>query len=59
MITVKASQKFFTYAEVTNLTGFVRSIWKILQSVTGWASLHEPRRLRATTPTIGSSDRGT
>jgi hypothetical protein len=28
--------------------GCVPSIWKTLQSVVGWASLREPRRLRAT-----------
>jgi len=59
MITVKASQRIFTYAEVANLTEFVLNIWEILQSVTGWASLHEPRRLGATRPTSGSSVRGT
>jgi len=32
------------------LPGFVPSIWKILQSVTGWASLHEPQGTQGNHP---------
>ena len=39
MITVKVSQKIFTYAEVMNLRGFALNIYRILQSDTIWASI--------------------
>jgi hypothetical protein len=59
MITVKVSQKLFTYAEVTNLTGICAEHLESLARRHRLGSLHEPRRLRATRLTNGSSDRGT
>jgi len=59
MITVKASQKLFTFVEVTNLTGICAEHLDNLTNVTDWASLYEPLRLRATRLVRGSSVRGT
>lgn len=59
MITVKASQKIFTYEEVMNVTGFALNIYRISQSDIAWASLHEALRPLETKSTDGSSTVGT
>jgi len=58
MITVKASQKIFTYTEVANLTGFAPSISTISRSAIAWASLHVPPRALEMRPDSGCSHHG-